>query len=346
MRRTSARLLRKIEGAKGALWDEVGPAQADSPFDPETVQHVRALLAELTDDGAEAEFLAVSQELLSHASELTDVAKAWIRLVEVLVQDAESRNRHDKRGTIKSGEVKWVLAYLLRTGRFQIPQVPSYLQPLAIDVVADLTINAVVGVLDDHDLKTGSPVRRVTRFAGSLRWMAHQAGRPFQGLLNWLGTQAARLYTAIRFRAKVSPAMRSALAAVEEKGLVEQEQHLFDEVSQFFNWLATHGDVVTTLARLVSLAVTETERFVHLDGPGKKAYAEGLVFTVLQDAGVGQGLIGSTLLRWGVDVAIDSFVGIFNDHKMFAHSSATASPGAGAAVVAPADGPAPATRPT
>lgn len=320
MKAKTAFLVRKLNVPGLAYLSGVEERAGGAAFDAVTLRHIRNLLSELTADGAEKEFLAVFREIESHADELSAAALAWIRLVEVLAQDTEGRHTGRGRGALKSDEVKWVLAYLLRSGRFRLPRVPYFLQPLAIDVFADITIDALVALLNDYDLMSGRQTSRSSRFWGSVRWIGHRLSSPFVPLFEWLGTLSADLYTAIRFRRAVSPAMRSALAAVEEQGLITQQARLFNEITGLAHWLWQHKGVLVTLARLVGIAITETERFVRLDGPGKKAYAEELVFAVLEDAGLGEGLIGSTLLRTGVDVVIDGVVGIFNDRGLFTHA--------------------------
>ena len=88
------------------------------------------------------------------------------------------------------------------------------------------------------------------------------------------------------------------------------------------NLAGTAHEVVTAFARIVSIAVNEAERFISLDGPAKKQYAENTVMAVLNELGIGQGIVGAVLVRAGVSVAIDALVAVFNRRDYFVHKTA------------------------
>ena len=84
----------------------------------------------------------------------------WSDILESLVQDAEGRHPQGGRGSLKLKEVKWVVAYLLNRERIHVPGLPTSLEPFFIDVFTDIAVNALVAVLNDHELLKGQMCRR------------------------------------------------------------------------------------------------------------------------------------------------------------------------------------------
>ncbi len=311
----------KLRALTGAFDRSGGDAPDDGDgIDAATLLRLRSLLGELSAAGAPAELEALGRELRAHSGEIHAAATAWIGLVEALVQDAEGRHPKPRRGALKLEEVKWVVAYLLRREKVRIPGLPRFLDPLVDDALADLTVDSLVAVLNDHGLLKGTPVTRRARLSGEVRWIARQLARPIELLLRPLGRLAGAVYTALRFRRVTSPAMRSALAAVDRQ-IDSGESGLFDSVSSLVSWLAAHRSVVAAAAQLVGIAVNEAETFASLDGAGKKRFAENSVLAVLSDLGIGNGPFGGVVVGFFVDVAIDGIVGVFNERGFFSHRS-------------------------
>lgn len=285
----------------------------------EALREVRYLLGQLSGADVRGELTALARQLSDHSGELRAAILVWVDVIESLVQDAEGRHPRPGRGTLKLAEVKWVVAYLISSGRFRIPRVPSALQPLVADVLADVTVNAFVALLKDHELLVGLTVSRSTRLSGAARWWWHQLWRPVAWVLRPLGNGLSKMYVALRFHRPASPALRSALAALGE--VDAGSASVFSAIESFVSWLAANPDVIGALSRLIGLAVTEVERWSSLDGPGKKRLAEDVIVDALADFGVGEGVGGSVVVRAVVDIAVDAVVAIFNKREFFTHSA-------------------------
>ena len=274
-----------------------------------TIEEVRQALSELNAAGTWDELAALGHQLSDNRGTLRQSLLVWADVLESLVQDAEGRHPQDGRGALKLKEVKWVVAYLLNRERVRVPGLPTALQPFFVDVFTDVAVNALVAVLNDHELLTGVPVSPAARRWGTFRWWTHALWSWLSTPLNWVwqrfGSWLSSFYTAVRFSRPTSPTVRFALASLDKQQSPAQTGVL-DNLASFMTWLAAHNEVVTAFARIVSIAVTEAERFVSLDGPGKKQYAENTVMAVLNELGIGQGILGSVLVRAGVDVAIDA----------------------------------------
>jgi hypothetical protein len=293
-------------------------------IDRGTIDQVRRALDELDAAGTWDELLALGNELYEHRGTLRQSLLVWTDVLESLVQDAEGRHPQSGRGGLKLKEVKWVVAYLLNRERINVPGLPKVLQPFFVDVFTDVAVNALVAVLNDHELLKGTAVSPAARRWGAFRWWVHALGHWLSVPLNWVGQRfgawLSSFYIRLRFSRPASPTVRFALASLGEQESPKKTGALTD-LASFVSWLANHREVVTAFARIVSIAVTQAERFVSLDGPGKKQYAENAVMAVLNELGIGRGILSSVLVRAGVDVAIDALVAVFNKRDYFVHTT-------------------------
>jgi hypothetical protein len=324
MRSLKRQALSILDRELGPTTTDAGGADAlpgSGGLDARTLSEVRHLLGELAGAGASDELVALGRELAGHAGEMRQATLVWIDVIETLVQDAEGRHGARGRGAVKRREITWVVEYLLRTERLRIPDVPAALQPVAIDLCAEVSIRALVTVLDDHALLMGRPAARSARVAATLRWSWHQFWRPLELVSGPIARWLSRPYSAVRYHRALSPTLQSALAALEETNAASSGRGTFDALESLFRWLAEHPEVVGALSRLVSIAVTEAERWSALDGPSKKRLAEDIILGVLRDLGLGQGLLGSTIAQVSVDVAVDAIVGVFNKRHFFLHAN-------------------------
>jgi hypothetical protein len=306
---------------------EVGTG-AQVGISPGTIDQVRQALADLDAAGTWDELQALGSELYEHQGALRQSLLVFADVLESLVQDAEGRHPQSGRGGLKLKEVKWVVAYLLNRERIDVPGLPKALQPFFVDVFTDVAVNALVAVLNDHELLKGTQVSPAARRWGDFRWWLHALWRWLSVPLNWIwqrfGSWLSSFYVRVRFSRPASPTVRFALASLGEQESPKKTGALAD-LASFVSWLAHHHEVVTAFARIVSIAVTQAERFVSLDGRGKKQYAENTIMAVLGELGIGRGIISSVLVRAGVDMAIDMLVAVFNKRDYFVHRTAAPS---------------------
>ena len=290
-----------------------------------TIEEVRQALSELNEAGTWDELSALGRELYDNQGTLRQSLLVWSDILESLVQDAEGRHPQGGRGSLKLKEVKWVVAYLLNRERIHVPGLPTSLEPFFIDVFTDVAVNALVAVLNDHELLKGTDVSSAARRWGTFRWWTHALWRWLTIPWNWVwerfGGWLSSFYVRLRFSRPASPTVRFALAALNEQER-PNKTGVLNDLASFLTWLARHHEVVTAFARIVSIAVNEAERFISLDGPAKKQYAENTVMAVLNELGIGQGIVGAVLVRAGVSVAIDALVAVFNKRDYFVHKTA------------------------
>ena len=285
------------------------------PFDAETVHEIGRLLEKVTEGDSEERLITLLNDLLADRAELEAAAVAWVDLIEVLVQSAEPRYKERGRGGLKKEEVKGVVLYLLRTGRFELPQVPDYLQPVIVDAIADFTVDAIVKLANENGLWVVSGSPRVT--APEL-W--HRLKRGMLVLLTPLARVASWIYLRARFPARVSPALRTALANLERDGMIGSGPTMLERKFEVVLWIGRNRDALVAGVQLVGLVAEEVEQFLELGGEEKKVAARELVLAVLEELGwVPQSAILEGKLVAVIDAAIDGVVHLFNKRGKFVH---------------------------
>lgn len=279
------------------------------------------LLREAMGNGMPEKLGEVLRSLAQNSGKIEKAIIAWVRLIEVLVQQTE-RGSRGGAGELKKADVKAAMHYILSSDRFEIPGIPTYLRPIVIDLAVDWSIDMIVTNANQYDLWIPDPPEPETiysRFCNLIRRLK-QITRPFWERIAEL---FARLYVALRYLEPLSPELRTALEQVEQEGLIVSKQQLLRDGIDTVIFIGTHGSQVIALSRLVFEAVREAELFVQLSGPEKKQYARDLILTVLNELGfpVDSGLIGA-IIQASVDAAIESAVDIFNRRapEMFSHS--------------------------
>jgi hypothetical protein len=285
-------------------------AQVAPPIPAETIWKIRSLFAKLTATGAEDALPAALNWVVAHRQTISNAAVAWIDLLDQLVQASESRYGAEGRGKLKKEEVKTVLSALLRDQRFELPHVPRYLQPVAIDIVADFSIDAIVAVSNTHDLwvEEGSPTisefyRRLKHAVGAILGPIFE---PFERFVTWL-------YFRLRYPRPLSPALRNALDAVEKSMAVLEKDRPLDQALRLKIWIGENSQSLVALVQLASIIVDQLEKFMEAPGDIKKAYAKQIAVEVLRDLGFDiRSDFFLAVVEAVVDVAIDSAVHMFH----------------------------------
>jgi hypothetical protein len=275
-------------------------------------------LCEQVDPGEIAEFLTVLDEYMPA---LQDAALAWIDVLHILVQDAEKRYRARDQGALKKDEVKTVVVYLIRADRYDIPRVPRYLEPLVVDVVVDVMIDAIVAFLNvnprpDRNWDVGTSGR--TRFE-FFRRLKRAVGKVLELLIvrpvSWVAT---RIYFAVHRPGRLTPAMRSALDRVNQHSLTVRRQGLLELVAKVATWIGNNRNAVVEGVEIVTIVVDSVEAYSGLDGPGKKVIARRFVYDVLDELGFDySNPFVKVKLDAGIGFGIDSVVHLFHRRGLF-----------------------------
>lgn len=260
--------------------------------------------------GMAEELGAMLRSLAADSDQIERGIAAWIGLIEILVQGSE-RQRPEGGGRLKKAEVKSAMHDILSSGRFKLPSIPRYLQPIILDFFVDWSIDALVSAANGYQLwdhQQPAPLSFRT-FVNGLLNRALQAARP---LLEWLAGLAAGVYARLRYWAPLTPELRAALDKVERDGLITNKQQLMRRKTELVIFIGQHGQQVTALFQLVFEAVREAEFISELSGPQKKDYAINLIMEVLEEIGFPvDSPLFSAIARAVVSGAIESALNVF-----------------------------------
>ena len=250
-----------------------------------TISNLRRLLRQAMGDPNDQQFVDIISNLAKNGEQVQRAVVVWIDLIEVLIQNTEQRyGSTSGRGRIKAAEVKEVINYLLRVDRLNLnlPSFPRYLMPVIIDVLVDSTIDAVVLMINRYELWIDiepAPKSYQARFLLLLR-PAYDLLRP---LLVPLSSLVYRIWFAARVRVPLSPAIRSALEAIDRDGIIFNEEEFVTDVVNMIGWIGTHRQQVIAAFEVVFESVKLAEKY--LSEEEKKAYARDLVLAVLDEMG-------------------------------------------------------------
>jgi hypothetical protein len=279
-----------------------------------------ALLREAMGGGVAAKLAALLKTVVDNRSQIQRGIIAWVRLVEVLVQEAE-RGQRKGGGGRKKALVKAAAFRILNTKEARLPGIPPYLYPLVMDVAVEWMIEAIVQAENGYALWDSSPEADVwSPLADSISWLKQAISGVWQGVVRFVLTT----YTAIKYREPLSPELEKALASVETTGLLADKNSALRSGMAFLKFVGDNGERVIAGVKLIFEAVQQAETFLELDGPGKKQYAHDLIIATLEDLGfpVGSGLFG-LIASALIDTGIESAWSIFTERapETFKHRS-------------------------
>jgi hypothetical protein len=298
------------------------PAGGD--FSPATLWKIRRDFQELTTGDGE-EFVAVLNRLLRDRDQIVRSLIVWIDLIDTLVHQAERRYPLPGRGQLKRSEVKSAIVYLVRRRRLNIPNIPSFLEPVVVDIYADFTVNVIVSLTNDNGLwdlqESSTPAHPVLR---SLKWALFRFWRFIRPAIEPIGRLFVRIYLALRYPTPISPALRQALEAVSRDSLTASRGGLINQAIGAKQFIGEHAGSLVAGVRLIASVVKEVERFASLSGPAKKRYATNLVRELLPELGIrAPGPVMELVIEAVVGFVIDAVVDLFNKRNLFSHPSGT-----------------------
>lgn len=251
----------------------------------------------------------VIRNLAEHSGEIERGIVVWVRLIEVLIQNAE---RTGASGELKKADVKSAAHYLIQENRVEFPGLPRYLQPVILDLAVDWIIDTLVAETNRYNLWTPEPPEQPS-FASFVRMAAKRFKLWTRPFWDFAARILAKIYLAIRYSEPLSPEVKRAVDAVEKQGFLIDKRSLMRAGMETVIFVGQHGEQVIAIFRLAFEAVKEAETFSELSGPEKKQYAMDVILAVLGELGfpVDNGLIGA-IIRSFADAAIESAVDIFS----------------------------------
>ncbi len=287
-----------------------------SPSAPErqrirvAVEDIRRLLHQVMGGGMAEEFAEGLNALAKNGDRIEQAIIVWFRLLDVLVQNAERRyGGQHSRGSIKKRELQAVMRRLLRSDQFDfnLPNVPDYLEPMIIDIAVSWTVDALVTVTNSYGLwdEEASHDRIATLWV----WVRFLTA-PIWIPITWLVSLLWKLRNAIRVRMPLSPSVRSAIEAVERRGILARKQELSRDAIDVVLWINEHSKSLIAMVELVFSVVQEAERFTQLNGADKKQYARDLILEILHEAGFD---VRSGVFYFIIEVVINTMIEVAVD---------------------------------
>lgn len=310
-------------------WKTNGRRDDDRRTDPiieqarRTVWLLRRFYEEATKDGFAESALREFRLLIPSGVEAARFFVTWIDLVETLCQESERYYGTKKgQGPYKAEQVKAALLHLiLEDENFDIPKVPSFLEPIVVEMFVNISIDVVVKLLNRDKLWVPAPrgpipprnliaaiVRGFTRLA---KWLMRLA--PVVRLGAWIRKVSLN---AILQGNPLSPAVRRQLDIIKQNDGPTIEDVL-KRIEHLIKWIADHRDNIVALVELVSVAAQEAESFIQLSGSEKKEFARELVIAFLEDYAIIRTQIAYIITEWVLDWAIDAVVRVFNKNDAF-----------------------------
>jgi hypothetical protein len=284
-----------------------------------TIWEVRRLMRTAMAEGLDKDLATALNFLAKHSEAIQRAIVVWIDLIEVLVQNAE-RRYGDKpgMGRMKAAEVKEMVRYFMRNRRFNIPDVPQFLQPVIVDLIVEWSVDVLVLLANRYGLwvEKGSLTKTqsiLARFLLSLR-------RRIMWLFLFIPWLFERIRRALQRPVVIPPEVKAAIDALEREGLIISEGKIFHGVADLLVWVSSRRRTLLILVEIVSAAVQEAEVYIELSGPQKKAYARDLVLAVLDELGFEQrtGLLFA-IIDSTINSSIEASVHLFNKRRLFSH---------------------------
>lgn len=314
----TAESLRLVGRVSGAFFTSAGASGGvDSAREErlrQAVWRLRRSFATLSSGGLDRQLVELVRAFGARIDHLEAAVVAWVDVVEILVQEMESQqgraagSGHEKKAKVQAALFNLMLEMSQRDGRRTSP-----FAPLLFEAIADWSVDAVVLLLNRHDLWQPAP----RPASGWLRRLAAAFFRlvlaPFRRLRDLAVTVVSRVVTA---RNPISPELAAAISRIPSSGSLAG---LLEDGLGFLTWVGRHRDQVVAMVDIVSITVHEAEALIELSGPEKKAYARDLIVIFLQEEGVfpPPGSPFSPLIEGMVGGTIEAVVTLFKKRNLF-----------------------------
>jgi hypothetical protein len=285
------------------------------------ISEIRRLLNTAIEEGLDTELAGVLNFLARHSEQIQRAVVVWIDLIDVLIQNAEKRYGATRGlGQLKAAEVKEVVRHLMRDRKFDIPNVPRFLEPVIIDLLVDWTVDVVVLMANRYGLWVERGTQTTSRSFFAILWL--RLRRRVRLLFLYFLWLYGRARQALQRPMIIRPEVKAAIEAVEREGLIVNQGQLFRGVADLLMWVSARRRALMVLVELVSAAVQEAESYLTLSGPQKKDYARDLVLAVLDELGFKQrtGLLFA-IIDSTIHSSIEASVHLFNKRGLFSHDS-------------------------
>ncbi|HJQ31337.1 MAG TPA: hypothetical protein VJ866_04110 [Pyrinomonadaceae bacterium] len=285
----------------------------------ETIWEVRRLLRMALAGGLDEDLTKTLNFLARHDEEIQRAFVVWFDLIEVLVQHAEQKyGPTPGLGRVKAAEVKGIARYLMRNRRFDIPDVPRFIEPIIIDLFVDWSIDIIVLIANHYGLWVESQPSQTRRAIFARVWLRVRQALGSVGLI--VLAVYGRIREAFRRPFVVPADVQAALDAVMREGLIVDQGQCFRGVADLLIWVSTRRRSLLALLEVVFAAVQQAETYLSLSGPEKRAYARDLVLAVLDELGFKQraGLLFA-IIDSTINSTIEGSVHLFHKRGLFSH---------------------------
>lgn len=232
-----------------------------------------------------------------------------VSMADTLIEEAERTYGTAKgRGKYKREQVKAAMLYAAHKSGYDLPWVPSILEPAIFSLGADMLVDFVVAQININDLwgyaeLTPKPASILPRIGGPVLLTVR---RSLDGLSGFLTALSWKIVLKAN---PLSPGMRAAVDrfSSSDAAVVGSLNHL----RQF---IAENPDWIRSLASLFAICTRQANRFTHLTDAQRLAYIRQLVLTVLRQFGIyGGSPIRDRLIEAVVTVGIDATVTLFSN---------------------------------
>jgi hypothetical protein len=305
-------------GAMGAGLLRVPELEGDDTeeFSPEEIaeirrnlEHIRRDIDLLREEHLFEDLGALLRSIFGSPEATQKSLAAWVNLIDELAQEIETHyGSNPGLGRYKNLQLKAGVLYFLERSEFQLPGIPSYLQPFFFDLGLDPWIAGVVRLLNRHQLwsEKAQPKSRLNRYT-TIAFRAPAS--TLYGIRRFLASISWRI---VFFFNPVSPGVKGAIDR-----LIQQDPDPLRKPVLLLQWILAHAEELVPLVDLVAAATVEAQRFLESDGAKKKAYAREVILVFLEDT-VGlpdKSSLSFELLTALIDAAIDGVVFLFKKHN-------------------------------
>lgn len=210
----------------------------------QAVWRLRRSFATLSSGGLDQQLVELVRAFGARIDDLEVAVVAWVDVVEILVQEMECQqgraagSGHEKKAKVQAALFNLMLEMSQRGGRQT-----SLFAPLLFEAIADWSVDAVVLLLNRHELWQDAP-------EPTSSWLRRKAGAFFRFALTpfrWLRDLAARVVSrAVTARNPVSPELAEAISRIPSSGSLAG---LLEDGIGFLTWVGRHRDQVVAIGR-------------------------------------------------------------------------------------------------